>query len=135
MIMRQEDGSFRGVAWNSSRHRTGRKLELSFEIDCRAGDDRPYFLLTETVDENTCNPLKLWHDMGEPKHLMPEQKALLQEAARPAIASRRLEVTQEGEACVLELLLPVEEFGVVYFELKPVCEGGDRGYDYDRVRG
>ena len=135
VIMRQEDGSFRGVAWNSSRHRTGRKLELSFEIDCRAGDDRPYFLLTETVDENTCNPLKLWHDMGEPKHLMPEQKALLQEAARPAIASRRTAVTQEGEACVLELLLPVEEFGVVYFELKPVCEGGDRGYDYDRVRG
>lgn len=135
VIMRQEDGSFRGVAWNSSRHRTGRKLELSFEIDCRAGDDRPYFLLTETVDENTCNPLKLWHDMGEPKHLMTEQKVLLQKAARPAIASRRLEVTQAGEERVLELFLPVEEFGVVYFELKPVCEGGDRGYDYDRVRG
>ena len=135
MITRQEDGSLRGVAWNSGCRRTGRKLELSFQIFCGSAGDRPYFLMTETVDENTCNPLKLWHDMGEPTHLTPEQKSLLQEAARPLIGSRRLEVTETEQGKALELLFPVEEYGVVYFELKPVSRGGDRGYDYDRVLG
>ena len=41
------------------------------------------FILTKTVDEATCNPLKLWHAMGEPSSLSEEQKKLLKEAAKP----------------------------------------------------
>ena len=41
-------------------------------------------------DENTCNPLKLWHDLGEPANLSQEQKKLLQDAAKPFICSQRV---------------------------------------------
>ncbi len=130
VIVRQQDGSYRGVVWNCSRERTGRELELSFALP---GENQPYVLLTKTVDEKTCNPLKLWHDLGEPKHLMSEQKQLLREAARPFVASTRVapEATAQGE--MLNVQLSVKEHGVIYFELKPVCDGGDRGYCYDRV--
>ena len=88
-------------------------------------------VLTKTVDEDTCNPLRLWHNMGEPKSLTQKQKKLLRESARPLIASSRC-TGSEGK---LQISLTVKEFGVVYFELEPVKTEGDRGYDYARVTG
>ncbi len=131
VIVRQQDGSYRGVVWNCSRERTGRELELNFALPCASKKEQ--VLLTKTVDEQTCNPLKLWHDLGEPKHLMPEQKQLLREAARPFVASTRLLPEETAQGTCLNVQFSVKEHGVLYFELKPVCDGGDRGYCYDRV--
>lgn len=46
-----------------------------------------YVVIEERVDEDTCNPLKLWHDLGEPSSLSKEQLALLKAQARPQITS------------------------------------------------
>lgn len=86
-------------------------------------------LLMKTVDEDTCNPLRLWHDMGEPSSLSERQKKLLQDCAKPLISSRRMKA-EEGK---LRISFTEKEFGVVYFEIRPVTAKSDRGYDYDRV--
>ncbi len=126
VIVKKADGSYRGIAWNSSRERTGEELQLTIQLPLTRA---AYVLLTRTVDEETCNPLKVWHDFGEPTSLTTEQKKLLKEAAHPFVRTQRL-TGKDGRA---ELALTVKEHGVCYFEVKPVCAGVDRGYDYNRV--
>ena len=123
-VIVKEGDTYKGVLWNHSRTRDGRELSLSFKLPA-SGE---LCLLTKTVDEDTCNPLKLWHDLGEPRSLSVEQKELLQSAAYPAIKSDR--ISANGE---VTLSFDVNEFGVVYFELKPAPLTPDRGYDYDRA--
>lgn len=129
LLLRTREGGYQGIAWNAERIRTGRELALSLALPVRNGEE--YTLITKTVDEQTCNPLRLWHDLGEPSSLDEQHKKLLKESARPLVASSRLKASCEE----LEIVLTVREFGVVYFELKPVKAGGDRGYDYERVMG
>lgn len=127
VVLQKEDGSYCGVAWNAARSRTGRELELAFLLP--AGDTEEYSLITKVVDEDTCNPLRLWHDLGEPSSLTEKQKKLLKEAARPLLSSRRVEASEKK----VRVVLGIQEHGVVYFELQPVTTKGDRGYDYNRV--
>lgn len=88
-----------------------------------------YCLFTKTVDEKTCNPLKVWHDLGEPASLSKEQRKLLAEAARPFIRTKRKEA-KDGR---LSVKLELERNAVVYFEVIPSEVTPDRGYDYERV--
>lgn len=125
VIVRCEDGSFRGVAWNLSLERSGRRLELTFELPVIAGEK--YVLVTKTVDEACCNPLKGWHDMGEPANPDGEQVWLLREMAKPFVQTKQLET-----ADTMNIIIPVQEQGVVYFELKKAEAGGDRGYSWER---
>lgn len=121
VLMKREDGSFRGVAWNIVEH--SKKIKLS--LPANGG----YCLLTKTVDEKTCNPLKVWHDLGEPASLSEEQRRLLVEAAKPLIRTKR----KEAEDGQLSVKLTLERNAVVYFEVRPGEVTPDRGYDYERV--
>ncbi|MGM9937295.1 MAG: xylan 1,4-beta-xylosidase [Candidatus Ornithomonoglobus sp.] len=123
VILRKTGGGFCGILWNMSTERTG--TENMFEISLPA-ETGGYCLITQTVDEECCNPLKLWHDMGETKTPTKEQKELLRRAAQPLIRSE----SAEAEAGSVKLNLTVSEYGVVYFELIPVICENDRGYDY-----
>lgn len=130
VVLEREDGSFCGVIWNSTRNRSGRELELCLEFaaDNRKSVER-YSLLQKIVDEDTCNPLRHWHNMGEPSQLSVKQRDLLRESARPSIESRLIE--KKGE--YLGADFRVKENGVIYFELTPFQLKGARGYDYFRV--
>jgi xylan 1,4-beta-xylosidase len=129
VILKDGDG-WNGILWNSSLKRTGCTKHMSFQIDHPQGTEgQEYLLLTKTVDETTCNPLKLWHEMGEPRSLTENQKELLRECARPQLRSRTV-CEKDGR---IELTFDVEEFGVEYFTLIPVTRTPDRGYDYARV--
>ncbi len=125
VVMLMDDGSYRGVAWNSAVQRTGRDHLLTLEIE----DAREGCLLTRTVDEEHCNPLKVWHDMGEPSGLTPQERSLLKESARPFAKTRR-EKPRNGR---LAVSFPVRENGVVYFEWTPGEVKPDRGYSYGRT--
>ena len=92
-------------------------------------DKEEYVLITKIVDEETCNPLRLWHDLGEPSSLSEKQKKLLREAANPLITSSRVYPDSRNA----EIKLNIREHGMVYFELAPVVTKSDRGYDYRRV--
>lgn len=126
VFLKKEDGSYCGVAWNTGSIRSGQELELGVTFKA---DSAEYVLIMKIVDEDTCNPLRLWHDMGEPASLTEKQKKLLREEARPFICSRRVKA-EEGS---LEIMMDIKENGVVYFELMPVETRKDRGYDYNRV--
>ncbi len=125
VVMHMEDGSYRGIAWNAVRRRTGDRYQLILEME----EKREGCLLTKTVDEEHCNPLKVWHDMGEPANLSQTEKKLLQSAARPFVQTRRVK-PQNGS---LELSICVEENAVIYFEWKPGTITPDRGYSYGRA--
>ncbi|MDO4292653.1 MAG: glycosyl hydrolase [Eubacteriales bacterium] len=127
VIVRAGDGSYRGIVWNLSLERCGRELDFSVSLPAKEGKE--YSLVTKTVDEECCNPLKLWHDLGEPANPSREQTALLREAAKPLVRSRRVEAVKSGAG--VELL--VAEQGVVYFELREIKGTPDRGYDWGKV--
>ena len=126
VVLQKEDGSFCGAAWNWSRTRTGKELEIGLRVPA---DKEEYVLITKIVDEETCNPLRLWHDLGEPSSLSEKQKKLLREAANPLITSSRVCPDSRNA----EIKLNIREHGMVYFELAPVVTKSDRGYDYRRV--
>ena len=85
--------------------------------------------MTRTVDEEVCNPLKAWHDMGEPANLKEEQRALLQEAATPLLRTER--TAAQGQQLTIELA--AKKNGVVYFEVSRAPLKPNRGYDYQKV--
>lgn len=125
VIVRREDGSYCGTAWNLCVDRE-EAMKLAIHLPAEEGE---YCLITKTVDESHGNPLKLWHDMGEPSSLTRDQRLLLRECAGPRIQSGRLKAGQD-EVCVS---LELEPFAVTFFELAKAPEGGDRGYSYQRA--
>lgn len=127
-IVRMADGSYRGVLWYKTMSGENGGTKKDFEIVIPA-KEKTYSLITKTVDEDTCNPLKLWHVMGEPANLSEEQKALLKEADKPLVEGRLLEST----GGTVTAAFSVKENGVVYFELKACEIISDRGYSYERA--
>lgn len=126
VVVRKQDGGYQGIGWNPVEKdaETERRIEISLPAD-KDG----YSLLTETVDEETCNPLKVWHDLGEQAYPTAEQKKLLRQAAQPFVQSSRL---QRENAC-LSVTLSLKRNAVVYFEVKECGGQSDRGYDYERA--
>lgn len=125
VVMKYGDGSVRGVAWNMTNHRAGYDRTVTLELP---GAEEGCFR-TETVDEDCCNPLKVWHDMGEPANPSREETEILRAAAKPLVRSQRA-AAANGKTEVSFLL---EENGVVYFEWKPGKVSPDRGYSYERA--
>ncbi|MCQ2495009.1 MAG: glycosyl hydrolase [Lachnospiraceae bacterium] len=126
VVCLDKDGVYRGVVYNSRTNRNGENLEVSFTLPA---DADKYTLITKLVDEKTCNPLKVWHDLGEPVALSEEQIELLKASDKPAISTAVVEAKDAN--AVVEMKL--DEFALMYFELKPLKQAGDRGYDYNRV--
>ena len=126
IIVKTED-SIRGTVWNPDLHCEGKTLEISFEID--GAKDGEYFVLEKFVDENHANPLKMWHEMGEPSSLNNTQKELLRKAGEAGITSYNVKSTN-GKITVSYVLKPNE---VRYFEISIINRTPDFGYDYERV--
>lgn len=125
-VICKEDDVYRGILFNSNVERTGNDLYITLEFE---GDKERYSLIKRIVDEDTCNPLKLWHAMGEPSSLSKEQIKLLRESDEPLTGSDIL-VPDDKK---ISASFIVKEFGLIYFELRPLSLKADRGYDYDRV--
>ena len=126
IVMRKSGGGYCGAAWNFSME--GAADELSLEL-CLDADNGEYSLITYTVDPVLCNPLKAWHDIGEPKTPDKEQLAIIKAAAKPLLQTSRL----SAESGKLYSGIAVRDCGVVYFEISPSTLVSDRGYDYERV--
>lgn len=126
VVVRRENGIYCGVAWNLCLEQ---EEALQLTITLPADKGKEYCLVKKTVDENHGNPLKLWHDMGEPSSLSQEQKLLLREFANPFIQSSRLKADWDTVCMQLEL----EPMAVVFFELEEAPKASDRGYSYQRA--
>ncbi len=117
VVLHKADGSYEGVAWNIAQaERESRELALSLPMSGEC------VLMTETVDEDCCNPLKCWHDMGEPASLTGAQLHFLRQAGQPLCRTERI---MDGKA-----VLRLGENAVVHFVCHPVRMETEEGYDY-----
>lgn len=114
---------YKGIAWNVDTEMSGSTLSLELELPL-AAQTEANVLLTRLVDEETCNPLKVWHDLGE--HANPDEAeiAVLRESATPLVKTCRT------SNCVK---LELKENAVCYFELRTAAINSDRGYTYGRL--
>ncbi len=126
VVVKQPDGSYRGVLWNLCGM-NAEELTVKLSLKDVSGDE--YWMLKQTVDEEVCNPLKTWHDMGEPPILTNTETKLLQQAAQPLTETAILQ-SVEGEITFEDTLKPN---AVVYFEIKCREAQSDRGYSYERA--
>jgi xylan 1,4-beta-xylosidase len=126
VIVRTADGGFRAVLWNLCMQE---KKELELTIILPVCEEGVYSLAGRSVQEDDCNPLKVWHDLGEPSSLSPGQKKLLRESAVPRVFSARLEAA--GGQLVLVQKLTAN--AVAELEIKRITTLPDRGYSYERV--
>lgn len=127
VIIKTKSGSYKGIAWNLTIET--KEDEMDFEVVLPAvhkGQGR-MCLLTKSVDEECCNPLKVWHDLGEWTHPTDAQNELLKSAANPLVKTSVIEA--DGDKS--KISLTVKKHGVVYFEFAPASITSDRGYDYD----
>lgn len=126
VVYKGSDGCYRGVIFNSRVKRTGEALDISFTLPA---DADKYSLIYRLVDEKTCNPYKVWHDLGEPSSPNAETIELLKNSDKPAISSAIIEAADGN----IKLERCLDEFGLAYFELKPYNLTADRGFDYARA--
>lgn len=121
-VIVKTDNGYAGIAWNID----GAATDVSVTAPACAEE---YTLITKTVDEECCNPLKVWHDLGEPKNPSACENDIIRSAAKPLVATEVIK-NCDGKA---DFNLNVKTNGVVFFELKERTFTPDRGYDYDRV--
>lgn len=126
VILKKPDGGYMGVGWNPVKSNTEDEKRFVLSLMAESG---AYSLLTETVDEETCNPLKVWHDLGEVANLTEGQKKLLQQASQPLVQTCRLECV----GTTVEITLLLKRNAVVYFEVEKCDLQSDRGYYYERA--
>ena len=121
VIVKNEKG-FSGILWNIDEEDIER--QYSFDLD----PSSEYTLIKKIVDESTCNPLKLWHDMGEPAYPTDDEIEMIKSGANPLVSS----AVVAGKIGA-EVSFEVKKHGVVYFTLTKRNYTPDRGYDYDKV--
>lgn len=124
VLVKTNEGTYKGIAWNLTIETKEDLINVDVKV---AGSAKRWCLLTKTVDEECCNPLKVWHDLGEWAHPTAEQNELLKSAAKPLVETKSIE-GNENDVC---FRLSVKKHGVVYFELNPAPVVSDRGYDYN----
>lgn len=123
VIVKTCDGEYKGVAWNLTSETKKDKLDFEIKLPLEKGR---YCVYTKSVCEDTCNPLKVWHDMGEPANPSLEQIQLIKDAAKPFVKTQVLENKDKFD-------LTVGKHGVVYFSVEKSALTCDNGYDYERV--
>ena len=117
VILRREDGSWEGVAWNLQRKgRESLTLNLSLPLAGRG------CLLTRWVDEERGNPAAAWHAMGAPATLSEAQLAFLRETAVPGT---RAQTVEDGA-----FTLTLGPNAVLHITLNPAPLTPDLGSEY-----
>ena len=126
-MVRKPGDEYRGLVWNADGRNTGEELDFTIELPVKKGV--PYCLLVKTVDEECCNPLKVWHDLGEPANPTEKELEILRESAKPLLTTTRLE---EGTG-LASVSLHLKKNALQYFELIPAAIQSDTGYSYERT--
>lgn len=106
IVTKSENGDLRGVAWSINAEIT---LNLSANVEPGV-----YFLLLKTVDEDVCNPLKVWLDSGSSASPSKRQIKLLRDCARPQFTTARIDAADGGASRELKL----KQNALVFFELQ-----------------
>ncbi len=122
-VIVKNDNGYAGILWNIDGEDEEREYSFGFP------DGGEYTLVCKTVDETCCNPLKLWHDIGEPAYPTKAETELIKSSAQPLVESAVIKTENKNAAVNVR----VKKNGVVYFTLTKRSFTPDRGYDYDKV--
>lgn len=128
IITKDNEGRIYGIAWNPVEGNEDKELYLQISAGMDNGE---YSMVTRLVDEETCNPLKAWINMGSPFYLKKEQKELLLECAKPLVKVERLKIT-DGE---LNIEIPLSSNALCSFEIQRIFPATDRGFRVECIRG
>lgn len=123
IVMRREDGVYEGIAWNASWD-VPQTLKLAITLPA---EDGAHAVVRERVAPGVGDPLKVWHDLGEPASLTGSQVQLLRMAAQPGVESQRVEA-ENGQ---ITLRWELAEREVMHFTAEWAPMAGEFGYDYD----
>lgn len=127
VIVKTDNGNYKGIFWNLSIETKKDTLAQTISIPAWKTNEKRYCLLTKTVDEDCCNPLKVWHDLGEKTNPSLDEIELIKGSANPLVKTLIIEENNQN----LTFELKANRHGVVYFELKPSPMQSDNGYDYN----
>lgn len=125
LVVRTDAGQYRGIAWNYAPTGQEQAKQLRFVLPDEAA--KQWSLVCRTVDEETANPRKVWHDLGEPANPSEEQNELLRRSAMPQITSE-IVTAENGQA---SFTVTLGKNAVVYWEAAPRHFRPDRGYTYE----
>ena len=126
VIVKDDKGGYAGLVWNLS----DKAIDADITIDLGAKAAKPeYTVLSELVDEDVCNPLKIWHDLGEPKYPSDAQIDIIKKGSRPLMTS----FVTGSKAGKLTVKFKLGAYGIRFFTIKPLEFEGDAGYDYNRI--
>ena len=122
VLVRNADGSYEGVLFNLCRE-DQRDLTVSLALP----GEEAYTLMTSAVDEECCNPLRVWHEMGEPASLSKAETDFLRTCAQPRCDAATI---AQGEPVKIKL----GKNAVTYVKLSPQRKTEEYGYDYEWYR-
>lgn len=122
LVVRKAEDEYRVLLWNIGTE----EKRLAFLLPETEGE---WSAVCQRVDEEHGNPLKLWHDWGEPAGLNEEQITVLRDAAHPEITSCRVNASGEG----LRLEMPLPPCAVASLTVKKVAAEVSHGYEYPGI--
>lgn len=129
IVTKDSSGTIHGIAWNPVEETSDHQaIDLQFEIPVQDGE---YVIITKLVDEQTCNPLKTWLDLGSPSNPSQKQLDLLKSCDSPDIHTERVEITEGNLKHPVELT----KNALIYFEIERIHPTTDRGYKLELVQG
>ena len=121
IVTKCKDGSFKGITWNIDDKMSSKEISINLTLPMETKEN---VLITELVDEEVSNPLKAWHDMGEPANPSQDELEILRASAQPLVQTNR---------CKNKVSLTLKENAVCYFEIKAAPVKSDRGSTYGRL--
>lgn len=122
LVFKGKEGGYEGILWNPDREET--EIELVFPLEGECVE------LVELVDETSGNPLKAWHELGEPADLTEQDLAFLRSAAKPHCVTLPLKA-ENGFVTVSHVL---SSHAVLHFKARRVNRTLEEGYDYNFYR-
>lgn len=118
VLVRDDKGGYKAVLWNLEEEEKVIRLSLP-------ETEGKWAIVSRIVDEESGNPLKTWHDLGEPASLTQDQKALLRECAHPRVESK---VCPADNGLTVEFTLRPN--AVLYTEITCPVPSFSYGYEY-----
>lgn len=133
-VLTRKGNAYRGVIYDGDafRNKIGNDnsdhevTTIALEV---APEDMEYTVITRTVDEETTNPLKAWHNLGEPVNPTKEQLDIIRSCSSPKVNTERI---RSVGGC-LEFSVKHTKNEVIDVQIIPTNPVGDRGYDFSKV--
>lgn len=124
VLTTDDHSNYRAVLWNPViNDEPDQHPQIELSLDLPEGE---YAILTRTVDEDTCNPLKTWYNLGAPSNPTKQQIETICETDTPVLNTLRIK--HKGGTYMHHLSLTKNS--LVKLEILKIVPQVDRGYEF-----